>query len=80
MLHGWCRCSEGIPCQLIVVQRRDGLVELNFHGTSEHSITLTVAQQEALSSILHNTEDQEIVHSSPETDTGELTTCGPRWT
>jgi hypothetical protein len=38
-----------------------GGVELNFHGTAEHSITLTVSQQQALISILQATDDLEPV-------------------
>jgi hypothetical protein len=62
MLHSWCRCGvEATSCQLIVVPLRDGRVELNFHGTAEHSITLTVSQQQALISILQATDDLEPV-------------------
>jgi len=49
---GYCPCPGGAPCQLVVTQRRDGSLLLSFHGTAEHSIVLTEAQQAALIPLL----------------------------
>ena len=53
-LGGYCAddCTAA-PCQLVVWRNDNGTVRLAFHGTQQHSITLTDEQQTALHDLLN---------------------------
>jgi len=51
-LTGYCGCEGSSRCQLVVTPMANGCLTLTYHGTSEHSIVLTKAQQQALIPLL----------------------------
>ena len=51
-LTGYCGCDPRSRCQLVATPMANGSLTLSYHGTSEHSIVLTKAQQEALLPLL----------------------------
>jgi hypothetical protein len=53
-LTGYCGCDGSSRCQLVATPLANGCLRLSYHGTAEHSIVLTTAQQQALIPLLRS--------------------------